>query len=90
MKVGANSPEVEAVVARRRTPSSLHDRLEALLTARADAEAEAARLRREAEYLVGQVRQAQEQVRHYEGLLVELRRDWGGAPRLTEIVRRLG
>ncbi|HEV8050812.1 MAG TPA: hypothetical protein VGP88_09510 [Thermoplasmata archaeon] len=75
---------------RQRTPSSLQDRLEALLTARADAEAEAARLRREAEYLVDQVRQAQEQVRHYEGLLVELRRDWGGAPRLTEIVRRLG
>jgi hypothetical protein len=78
------------VAVRQRTPSSLHDRLESLLTARADAEAEAARLHREAEYLVGQVRQAQEQVRHYEGLLAELRRDWGGAPRLTEIVRRLG
>jgi predicted nucleic acid-binding Zn-ribbon protein len=78
------------VAVRQRTPSSLHDRLESLLTARADAEAEAARLHREAEYLAGQVRQAQEQVRHYEGLLAELRRDWGGAPRLTEIVRRLG
>ena len=66
--------------ARRRTPSSLHDRLESLLTARADAEAEVARLHREAEYLVGQVRQAQEQVRHYEGLLVELRRDWAVHP----------
>jgi hypothetical protein len=77
------------VAVRRRTPSSLQDKLEALLTARADAEAEAARLRRESEYLAGQVRQAREQVRHYEGLLVELRREWGTAPRLTEIVRRL-
>jgi len=34
--------------------------------------------------------QAQEQVRHYEGLLAELHREWGNTPRLTEIVRRLG
>jgi chromosome segregation ATPase len=78
------------VVARHRTPSSLHDRLESLLTDRAAAEAEAARLRREADYLARQVRQAQEQVRHYEGLLAELHREWGNTPRLTEIVRRLG
>lgn len=78
------------MVVRRRTPSTLHGRLEALLTARAEAEAEASRLRSEAEYLVGQVRLAQEQVRHYEGLLTELRRDWGGTPRLTDLVRRLG
>jgi chromosome segregation ATPase len=78
------------VVARRRTPSTLHHRLESLLAALAETEAESARLRSEAEYLVGQVRQAQEQVRHYEGLLTELRRDWGRAPRLTELVRRLG
>jgi hypothetical protein len=78
------------VVARRRTPSNLHSRQATLLAAIADAEAESARLRSEADYLVGQVRQAQEQVRHYEGLLTELRRDWGRAPRLTELVRRLG
>ncbi|MCI4328238.1 MAG: hypothetical protein L3K01_07865 [Thermoplasmata archaeon] len=78
------------MVVRRRTPSTLHHRLESLQTALADAEAESARLRSEAEYLVGQVRQAQEQVRHYEGLLSELRRDWGRAPRLTDLVRRLG
>ncbi|MCI4356841.1 MAG: hypothetical protein L3K18_06845 [Thermoplasmata archaeon] len=53
-------------------------------------ESEAARLRREVEYLASQVRQAEEQVRHYEGLLTELRKDWGGAPRLTDLVRRLG
>lgn len=75
---------------RHRTPSSLHDKLESLLTARAEVEAEAGRLRREAEYLSLQVRQAEEQVRHYEGLLSELRREWGTAPRVTEIVRRLG
>ena len=75
---------------RRRTPSSLHDRLETLLAARADGEAEAARLRRELEYLSNQVRQAEEQVRHYEGLLTELRKDWGGSPRLADLVRRLG
>jgi multidrug resistance efflux pump len=75
---------------RRRTPSNLHGKLEALLASLAEAEAEAARLRSEAEYLVGQVRQAQEQVRHYEGLLTELRRDWGRTPRLTDLVRRLG
>jgi chromosome segregation ATPase len=75
---------------RRRTPSTLHGKLEALLASLAEAEAEASRLRSEAEYLVGQVRRAQEQVRHYEGLLTELRRDWGRAPRLTDLVRRLG
>jgi multidrug resistance efflux pump len=75
---------------RRRTPSTLHAKLEALLASLAEAEGEASRLRSEAEYLVGQVRQAQEQVRHYEGLLTELRRDWGRAPRLADLVRRLG
>jgi chromosome segregation ATPase len=75
---------------RRPTPSTLHSKLESLLASLTEAEAEAARLRSEAEYLVGQVRQAQEQVRHYEGLLTELRRDWGRAPGLTDLVRRLG
>ena len=78
------------MVVRRRTPSSLHDRLETLLADRAAVESEAARLRREVEYLASQVRQAEEQVRHYEGLLTELRKDWGGAPRLADLVRRLG
>ncbi len=51
---------------------------------------ELVRLRREEEYLSLKVRQAREQVRYYEGLLDLLRRDWGKAPGLSELVRRLG
>jgi hypothetical protein len=75
---------------RRQTPTSLHDRHQSLLQARADAEAEEAHLVREEEYLVTQIRQAEEQVRHYQGLLVLLRKDWGGkTPPLYELVRKL-
>ncbi|HUI38928.1 MAG TPA: hypothetical protein VLY85_04785 [Thermoplasmata archaeon] len=73
-----------------RTLTSLHDRHAALLDARDAAREEVARLDREEKYLLAQVRQAQEQVRYYEGLLVKLRRDWGRPERFPEIVRRLG
>ena len=75
---------------RQPTPTSLHDRHQLLLEARAAAEAESARLAREQEYLLSQIRQAEEQVRHYEGLLTLLRRDWGGkSPPLFDLVRKL-
>jgi hypothetical protein len=72
------------------TPSSLLDKHQALLTARLEAEAEEARLRREEEYLALQVRQAEEQLRYYEGLLVLLRRDWGRPAPIVDLVRKLG
>jgi hypothetical protein len=74
----------------RRAPSSLHDRLASLLADRASIEAEAAQLRREVAYVADQVRLAKEQVRHYEGLLTELRKEWGGSTSFTDLVRRLG
>lgn len=73
-----------------RTPTSLLDKHQSLLQARAEAEAEAARLEHEEEYLVAQIRQAEEQVRHYEGLLSLLRKDWGGrTPPFFDLVRKL-
>ncbi|MCI4348980.1 MAG: hypothetical protein L3J93_02010 [Thermoplasmata archaeon] len=74
----------------RRTATSLHDKQQTLVEARAEATAEVARLAREEQFLIDQVRQAQEQVRYYEGLLAKLRRDWGRPERLPQIVRRLG
>lgn len=74
---------------RRLTPTSLQDRHQALLSARDEAESEAARLTREEQYLAGQIRQATEQVRYYEGLLTLLRRDVRKAPGIVDIVRRL-
>jgi len=74
---------------RHPTPVSLHDRQASLESARGEAEAEAARLSREEKALIEQVRQAQEQVRYYESLLAQLRKDWGGAPPLQQFVRRL-
>lgn len=73
----------------RASPTSLLDRAAALETLRVEAEAEAARLRREEASLLEQVRQAKEQVRYYEGLLVQLRRDWGRTPALTRMLRNL-
>ncbi len=66
------------------------DSPEALLATHREVEAELERLRREEEYLLLKVRQAREQVRYYEGLLTLLRRDWGKAPGLSDLVRRLG
>jgi len=68
----------------------LTDRQELLVTTRQRLEAEIGQLRREEEYLLLKVRQAQEQARYYEGLLTLLRRDFGTAPGLTDLVRRLG
>ena len=73
-----------------RKAGSLSDKHESLLAARAEAEAEMRRVAREEEYLLRQIREAREQVRYYQGLLVTLRRDWGRPPPLTELVRRLG
>jgi hypothetical protein len=66
------------------------DRIEFLRSTERDLEGEVARLRREEEYLRHKVRQAREQVRYYEGLLMLLRRDFGRPPSLAEVVRRLG
>jgi len=52
--------------------------------------AEVSQLRREEEYLLLKVRQAQEQVRYYEGLLTLLRRDFGNVKGLPDLLRRLG
>jgi hypothetical protein len=70
--------------------TSLGDRHESLLAARQEAEAEVQRLAREEEFLVGQVRQAREQVRYYEELLAVLKRDWGKNALLADLVRKLG
>ena len=74
---------------RRATPASLHDRQDQLERLRQEAEAEELRLVREEASLRQQVREAAEQLRYYEGLLVQLRRDWGGAPALTKLLKRL-
>ena len=73
----------------RTTAGSLHDRLQTLLAARHETEAEMARLAREETYVSQQVREATEQVRYYEGLLANLRRDWGKPGALEDLVRRL-
>jgi hypothetical protein len=68
----------------------LTDRQEQLVATRQHLEAEIGQLRREEEYLLLKVRQAREQARYYEGVLTLLRRDFGTAPGLTDLVRRLG
>jgi hypothetical protein len=70
-------------------PESLHAKQVELTAARAAAQAELDRLHQEESYLLTQVRQAEEQVRYYEGLLSKLRRDWGRPSRLPELVRRI-
>ena len=71
-------------------PISLRDRVEALRGTLTGLESELARLLREEQYLTLQSRRAREQVRYYEQLLVDLRREWGKPPALSELVRRLG
>jgi hypothetical protein len=68
----------------------LSDKQDALVQTQREVSAELERLRREEEYLLLKVRQAREQVRYYEGLLDLLRRDWGQAPGLSDLVRKLG
>jgi len=65
------------------------DRLEFLRATEQELAGQIGQLRREEEYLRLKVRQAREQVRYYEGLLALLRRDYGRAPPLAEVVRRL-
>jgi len=74
----------------RTTVGSLLDRQQNLVAQRNEAEAEIARLEREEAFLSRQVREATEQVRYYEGLLVNLKRDWGRRGTLAELIRRLG
>ena len=68
----------------------LTDRQELLVTTQRRLESEIGQLRREEEYLLLKVRQAREQARYYEELLTLLRRDFGTAPGLSDLVRRLG
>ncbi|MCI4350529.1 MAG: hypothetical protein L3K15_03335 [Thermoplasmata archaeon] len=75
---------------RRASPAALHDRLSTLLTQRREAEAEFDRLVREERFLATQRKEAEEQVRYYEGLLSVMRREWGKPRHLTDLVRRLG
>ncbi len=70
-------------------PGRFSDRIEELAAAQRDLERDLARLDREEEYLQLKVRQARDQVRYYEGLLTLLRRDFGKAPGLSDLVRRL-
>jgi len=68
----------------------LTDREESLSATQRELGAEILRLRREEEYLLLKVRQAREQARYYEGLLTLLRRDFGNAQGLPELLRRIG
>ncbi|HKS59733.1 MAG TPA: hypothetical protein VJS68_03025 [Thermoplasmata archaeon] len=53
-------------------------------------ETELTRLLREEDYLALQMKRAKEQVRYYETLLADLKREWGVRASLTDLVRRLG
>lgn len=66
------------------------DREVALSATQRELVSEIEQLRREEEYLLLKVRQAREQARYYEGLLTLLRRDFGTAPGLPDLIRRLG
>lgn len=68
----------------------LTDRQQLLISTQQWLVAEIGKLRREEEYLFLKVRQAQEQARYYEGLLTLLRRDFGAAAGLSDMIRRLG
>ena len=68
----------------------LTDRQELLVSTQRRLESEIGQLRREEDYLLLKVRQAREQARYYEGLLTLLRRDFGTAPGMSDLVRRLG
>jgi len=68
----------------------LTGRQELLVATQRRLEAEIGELRREEEYLLLKVRQAQEQARYYEGMLTLLRRDFGTAAGISNLIRRLG
>ena len=73
-----------------RTSLSLTDRIELLRSSERQLGSEVDRLRRDERYILLKVRQARDQVRYYEGLLALLKRDWGKAPGLPELIRKLG
>jgi DNA/RNA-binding domain of Phe-tRNA-synthetase-like protein len=73
----------------RRGRTSLLDKLESVSRAHAEAELEFERLRREEDYLTEQIAKADEQVRYYQNLLIELKSDWGRDPALRALLRRL-
>ncbi len=73
----------------RVTPSSVSARESELTAQERAVEAEVARLEREEEQLLDQLRQARQQVRYYEALLRLLRREWGRGVGLHDVVRRL-
>jgi|HubBroStandDraft_2_1064218.scaffolds.fasta_scaffold1844381_2 hypothetical protein len=73
----------------RGTPVSLHDKRANLELLRKELEAETVRLTREEASLVERVRQAREQVRYYEELLVQHRRELGSDPSLARLIRQL-
>jgi len=66
------------------------DKQESLASAKREVLTELEQVRREEEYLLLKVRQAREQARYYEGLLTLLRRDFGNAQGLPELLRRIG
>jgi hypothetical protein len=74
----------------RRLTSTAVSKQESLLATERELLEEAARLRREEEYLTLKVRQAREQVRYYEHLLALLKRDWSQDPGLAALFRRFG
>jgi predicted nucleic acid-binding Zn-ribbon protein len=60
----------------------------ALDSQRAALETEVTTLAREEAYLARQIERAAEQVRYYEQLLRDLKRDWDRRPPLRELVRQ--
>lgn len=65
-------------------------RIDHLKSTQRELAGELSRIRREEDYLRLKLRQAQEQVRYYEGLLRLLARDLGRTPGLPDLLRRLG
>ncbi|MGD0257311.1 MAG: hypothetical protein ABSB90_05460 [Thermoplasmata archaeon] len=69
---------------------SLTDKVDTLRASERELLAEIDRLKREERYILLKYRQARDQVRYYESLLSLLRRDWGKAAGLSDLIRRLG
>lgn len=66
------------------------DRLDSLRSTQQELEGELDQMRKEEEYLRLKLRQAAEQVRYYEGLLMLLRRDLSRSRGVSDLMRRLG
>jgi hypothetical protein len=76
------------MLAESRSHPSFGGRRAALDTQRAALETEVTALSREEAYLSRQIERAAEQVRYYERLLRDLKRDWDRRPPLRELVRQ--